>query len=211
MQEVVHGLIEEEMERMEPRDYVADRPLPTMRLNRDSIVQAELDRVAAKKPMPPLDLSRYAVEPPSGSDAEDPEKWKSAIANACAQIEHQHTRYVGAQVRASFRSKGCSLLCLAWTSCLRRLMNLELLQNLGSAPWLGSNKFLEDSNLYLHSVAEAARSESDSINAKRKGMQEEVSSKLWMLERRRVEAADKNFQIAMACRDLERDAKRLKA
>lgn len=43
------------------RDYLADRPLPEVSFERSVFLKHELERIAAGKPMEPLDEARYVV------------------------------------------------------------------------------------------------------------------------------------------------------
>jgi len=54
------------------------------------LLKSEFERVAANRPLPPLDTLRYNLPAPSSS-ATDAE-WKAALDNANAQLQHQRIR-----------------------------------------------------------------------------------------------------------------------
>ncbi|CAN0374949.1 unnamed protein product [Discosporangium mesarthrocarpum] len=114
IQQIVHSLIEEEMAAFDPPDYLAGRPAPKLRFG-SPLLKSEWERMVAGVPMKTMDTSRYDLQPPRGSAAEDEKAWREAVNNARAQTEHQ----------------------------LNRLLNLELLQNYGSNVWLEHNKATE--------------------------------------------------------------------
>ena len=49
-------------------------------------------RVCDGQPMPKIDTSRYALDPPPPAQQTDPEAWRRAVQNAQSQLEHQNTR-----------------------------------------------------------------------------------------------------------------------
>lgn len=65
--------------------------------------------------MPPVDASRYRLDPPSAAHKADPAAWKSAVDNAHSQLEHQGLR----------------------------ILNLELLLKYGPNSWRAQNQGLD--------------------------------------------------------------------
>jgi pre-mRNA-splicing factor SPF27 len=57
------------------------------------LLAAELARVEAHQPLPPLDTVRYQLPAPTSSPGTD-EEWREALRNAHAQLEHQRLRFV---------------------------------------------------------------------------------------------------------------------
>lgn len=57
------------------------------------MLQAEMARVEAQQPIPPIDTSRYQLPGPTTTPATE-EDWEAALKNAHAQLEHQRLRYV---------------------------------------------------------------------------------------------------------------------
>ena len=94
-------------------------------------------RVKAKLPMPPLDNTRFRLEPPSLLKRNDYGEWKKAVDNAHSQLEHQYTRILnlelmlkyGDKVRGggSRRTPVCvKLLCCTWICICFQLLTSTL-------------------------------------------------------------------------------------
>ncbi|KAG5177711.1 Pre-mRNA-splicing factor SPF27 [Tribonema minus] len=183
-QEVVHGLIEEEMARFRPKEYLRDRAIGHYNLafKKGSILAAELARVSKGVPMAALDQTRYEVRAPDGAKAEDLGAWRDAVRNAKAQLGHQYNRQ----------------------------LNLELLGNYGANAWLHHNKALAGMESNMVATGKRLRDEADNINAQRQEAQTGLGQKLWHLDRQRVETADKNLQIALANAALQQQLKKYK-
>ena len=106
MQGVVQQLIREEMRRFTPPNYLESHPTlsKSYELNfaKSSFLQHELERVAKGKAIQELDVSRYKLERPSGTQDSDVEAWKAARDNAQAQLEHQHTRIMNLELMSKY-------------------------------------------------------------------------------------------------------------
>lgn len=61
------------------------------------LLQAEIQRVEAREPLPPLDTIRYQLPAPTSAEPTD-EEWQDALKNAYAQQEHQVVRCVSSSV-----------------------------------------------------------------------------------------------------------------
>ncbi|CAM9867911.1 unnamed protein product, partial [Phaeothamnion confervicola] len=162
-------MIREEMERMAPRDYLQGRHAAKSRL-RSPLLLAEMARLAAGKPMAPMDVARYEVPPPAAGLKNDLQEWRKSVANARAQLEHQSNR----------------------------LLNLELLQNLGAQGRLAHNAALEAAADALEARAQRAHAAGESVNVARRTAQEAAAPTLFNLTATRQAAARKNLQIAVA-------------
>lgn len=82
-----------------PADYLASLPPPPPSSLADRpLAAAELARVASGQPLPPLDASRFRLDPPPASRWSDPGAWRAALDNARAQLEHQHTRLLNLEL-----------------------------------------------------------------------------------------------------------------
>lgn len=55
------------------------------------MLQAEIARVEANEPIPPIDTTRYQLPGPMTTPASE-EDWQAAVKNAHAQLEHQRLR-----------------------------------------------------------------------------------------------------------------------
>jgi hypothetical protein len=92
---VICRMVEEEMKKFEPTDYIASLPpVPAVSFEEGSHLRAEWDRVAADESskMQAVDETRYACRPPEGKDAKKEENWLAAIRAANTQLEHTAVR-----------------------------------------------------------------------------------------------------------------------
>ena len=191
VQKRVNSLIEAEMAAMPPRDYLSHRPLPRLHLlgtaadpesAGPSIALGELQRLTEGRPSVPLDRSRYNVDPPEGALRREPQAWRTALSNCRAQLEHQQNQ----------------------------LVNLELLQNFGSAAWLQHNRDLARMRDALVGAAHEDSAANEALNLKRKMAQQEAAPEITRLNADYSETIAKNQQIETACALLKVDIKRLK-
>lgn len=114
---------------------------------------AELQRVGASQPLPPLDLSRYeAQEPPASSG--DPADVLGALSDA--------------YVSASYLDA--------------RAQNLGLLDKWGKNAWLIGNHEMEAELRQLEEELAATKKEIDIVNLERRRRQEEVKGEVELLE-----------------------------
>ena len=60
-------------------------------MQKNPLLEAELARVEARQPLPPLDTTRYQLPAPTSTPASE-EEWRAALDNARAQLEHQRLR-----------------------------------------------------------------------------------------------------------------------
>ena len=91
-----------------PEDYLAELPpardLDPSRLS--SLIRAELLRVSEGRPMPPLDASRYRLDPPPPDRRGDAGAWRACLDNArAARAPGEPGRQPRA--RAAVRGEGC--------------------------------------------------------------------------------------------------------
>jgi hypothetical protein len=91
MKEKVDLLIEQEMRKISKKDRV-HLPKDITLFKDDKILSSEWARISKQQPMPPLEISRYEVAPPSGKDKQSVEAWEAAINNSKAQLEAQTLR-----------------------------------------------------------------------------------------------------------------------
>jgi len=193
VQAAVSELIEDEMNAMpDDTDYLAHRPLPALRLldggagagagERGALVAAELSRIAAARPLAPLDDARYKASAPAEESAAEPKAWEAALDNARAQLEHQRAR----------------------------LLNLELMTAYGDAAHAQHASDLGALCDSAAAAVRAAVKTNDSINLKRKAAQEAVVPTLRRHEGDAAALQAKNQSIEYACAQLERDVKRLR-
>jgi pre-mRNA-splicing factor SPF27 len=75
-----------------PADYLAALP-PAPASTLPPLAAGEVARAAAgAPPLPPLDTTRFRLDPPPAGRRGDPGAWRGALDNARAQLEHQHNR-----------------------------------------------------------------------------------------------------------------------
>lgn len=185
---IVRGLIEEELKNSDkkPEDYLSELPdLPQSRLESDALLQAELARVGRGEELEALDLTRYNLEAPSGSQKNDLEAWRKALDNAYSQREHQYTR----------------------------LLNLELMLKYAAQAYRASNEELSEHVDRLQKTLDEIRSTIEQTNAERKLQQVAAGRELNDLQNEYWALLQKNKELDLACRlgdaELEQHTKSL--
>lgn len=139
-EDAVNDLIEAEMSRFSPPDYLTKYPKPKLDFENSVFLKKEFARISEGKPIQPIDLARLELQPPPTNRTNDPVAWKEALNNAHAQLEHQYLR----------------------------LQNLELLQEYGANAWIHYNKYLEGTQNRFAYDASAIKQEVENINKQRK-------------------------------------------
>ncbi|KAJ2525875.1 Pre-mRNA-splicing factor SPF27, partial [Coemansia sp. RSA 1933] len=97
--QTVLQMVQDEMSTMAPPELPRDS---TSLFKGKEILRKEYERVRSGTPLPAFDVSRYKLEPPSGSCAENVDEWKRACDNAAAQLEHQDIRLVNLELLQQF-------------------------------------------------------------------------------------------------------------
>lgn len=182
----VDKLIEEEMRRStkQPADYVKELPpVPPARFGGHTMLQQEYERVRATQPMPPLDVTRYRLDPPPQNKANDYSAWLAASNNAHAQLEHQ----------------------------LGRIANLELLLRFGANAWRAQVAFDEGLLKQSEATLQGLRKSIDQLNRERKLQQQAAGAELRVLEDQYYSALRKNLEISAACQAIEEEMALLQA
>ncbi|KAG0229689.1 hypothetical protein BGW42_001396 [Actinomortierella wolfii] len=200
----VEKLIAAEMKRM-PKPKDASSLYPDIDLFKDNeLILQELERVRKGKPMDPLDLTRYQLQPPSSTAPSDTtasssipdaisgvseelpegrETWKAAVANANAQLEHQQ----------------------------QRLVNLELLQKYGANAWNIHNYQLEYQLSQLRQHVDSKRHLVNELNKQRKRDQLDAAETLQRLERQWADLVSATLQVDVAAASLQQELDLLRA
>jgi|TARA_B110000208_G_scaffold180379_1_gene229994 pre-mRNA-splicing factor SPF27 len=193
---MARGLIEAEMRAFPSPDYFANFPAPTLSFaaaasssseGSDSgsggFLASELVRVAASKPLPPLDVAeRYRVAPPPRQLQGDANAWRQATRVAERVLGHQRVR----------------------------ILNLELAQAHGADAWRWYISNLEAEVARRTEEVGAARDGVDDVNKKRKVEQMAAGPKLHALRSEWWVLADKTAQIETGCALLEHASKRIR-
>ena len=196
MKDTITLLIEEEMATFDPPDYLASRPLSSLKsfqrskqhINQE-MYEHEMDRIANGQPLQAIDLknkqfltSTKGLKRPSGSLENDVHAWKSAI-NKVKIVNEQQENY---------------------------MLNLDLLNTYGANTWRKYLSSLEDDKNMTQKRFEAIGKSEEHINLARKVMQEEINSKLYSLIRKRDELVYGNLETGIAAYEVGREVKRLK-
>lgn len=93
----VQALVQQELQSMRREGITAERymkqeeeeQLPRLS---SPLLQQEMQRVAAQRPMDRLDASRYSLAPPDGQMQEDVQAWRKAISQVKSTAAHQSNR-----------------------------------------------------------------------------------------------------------------------
>ncbi|KAG7099487.1 hypothetical protein E1B28_001334 [Marasmius oreades] len=155
-------------------------PPPFELFANNPLLKAELERVEAHQPFPPLDTVRYQLPAPISNPAAEGE-WAAALNNARAQLEHQRIRQT----------------------------NLTLLQNYGSNAWRIQNYLLEETAKNIEKTLEDLTQLTTDVNRERKNTQTKLGSQLTSLETRWTELISGILQIEMANVALDAEVDRL--
>eukprot|EP01138_Halocafeteria_seosinensis_P007011 gb/GECG01007169.1/.p1 GENE.gb/GECG01007169.1/~~gb/GECG01007169.1/.p1 ORF type:complete len:258 (+),score=45.86 gb/GECG01007169.1/:1-774(+) len=194
MAEYVDGLVQQEMDTMAReenislKDYEARLPAypSTREMESNPLIKNEMDRIARNEPMPQLDMSRYEPDkqaPQTEKEKNDPDAWQHSIDRLKTQLE----------------------------SKLIEHLNLELVNKYGADGFKRNADTIEQiKNRYQHELEEI-RKRSDILNKRRKRKQEEAAPRLQTLYRRWMETVDTNFHTELACLDMEKQVKRMRA
>lgn len=177
-------LIKEELKHStkKPSDYLASfAPMPKSSFQGHPLLQHEIERVKAGKPMDPLDTSRFLLNPPATNKQNDFAAWRKVTDNAHSQLEHQYNR----------------------------LTNLELLLRFGPNARRVHIKSLEGHIARLKAEVEQLQQKKDSINRQRKLSQTADGQALQHMEQEYRMLISKNLDIDAACQALQREVLQL--
>ncbi|WIA40065.1 hypothetical protein OEZ86_013482 [Tetradesmus obliquus] len=205
----VDKLIEEEMRRStkRPADYVKELPpVPPARFGGHTMLQQEYERVRATQPMPPLDVTRYRLDPPPQNKANDYSAWLAASINAHAQpaLNNKANDY-SAWLAASNNAHA------QLEHQLGRIANLELLLRFGANAWRAQVAFDEGLLKQSEATLQGLRKSIDQLNRERKLQQQAAGAELRVLEDQYYSALRKNLEISAACQAIEEEMALLQA
>mmetsp|Transcript_4292 Transcript_4292/g.6602 ORF Transcript_4292/g.6602 Transcript_4292/m.6602 type:complete len:209 (-) Transcript_4292:33-659(-) len=172
----VDKLIQDEMKTFTRPNYLASLPAPPFDFKESIFVQTELERIKAGQPMAVLDTSRYQIEQPPPNKKNDIQAWKQCVANAQAQLEHQHLR----------------------------LLNLELMNKYGANCWKVINSITENAAKQFEANFKKCRERIDQTNRERSAEQIPLGQELDTLEFEWQTLVQKTLEIDTACYLLER-------
>ena len=131
--------------------------------------------MAAGRPLPTLDMSKYEAPEPPANRQKNVGEWREAVANAEAQLEQQEVR----------------------------LMNLELLNKYAANVWVRHNATAEATKQRTQLALNAYREEITKVNQQRKDEQLSAGKSLHHLKMQWYELVAKNRLIEADCARLE--------
>ncbi|EDR16064.1 uncharacterized protein LACBIDRAFT_301771 [Laccaria bicolor S238N-H82] len=174
--------VDREMARelVQPTSLHPNVPPPIQLFSNNPLLKAELQRVEASQPFPPLDSLRYQLPAPTSTPGTIQE-WKEALDNAHAQLQHQRIRQ----------------------------NNLALLQTYGPNAWRIQNYLLEETKKQTEKAAEELVQLTVEVNRDRKNTQDRFGKQLTQLETRWTELISSVLQIEMANVALDAEINRL--
>eukprot|EP01060_Flectonema_neradi_P007697 TRINITY_DN15404_c0_g1_i2.p1 TRINITY_DN15404_c0_g1~~TRINITY_DN15404_c0_g1_i2.p1 ORF type:complete len:203 (+),score=37.00 TRINITY_DN15404_c0_g1_i2:49-657(+) len=178
MRTYIEGLIEEEMSRFEPGDYLLDMPMPHVEVS--TMIKDEMERVAAGRACVPLDRSRFDLSHPAKEDENNAMAWNKCIANAKAQYNHQ----------------------------IIRQQNLDLLSTYGKDTWLETNKNIIAMGNQLDTEIEAAKKKIQELNQYRRHKQKRAASRLNQHEAQSKDYLMRNALLETELHRLDHEIKR---
>ena len=88
-------------------------------VQKNPLLQAEIERVEKHEAFPPLDSIRYQLPAPTAPGTD--EEWESALDNAKAQLEHQRLRYEVAfdlTCYSLFQTRQLDFVADIWGQCM---------------------------------------------------------------------------------------------
>ncbi|KAI6159623.1 breast carcinoma amplified sequence 2, partial [Pisolithus thermaeus] len=156
-------------------------PPPYELFKNNPMLAAELARVEAHQPLPPLDTIRYQLPAPTATPGTDDE-WQAALRNAHAQLEHQRIRHT----------------------------NLALLQSYGANAWRIHNYRLEEAAKQAEKALEELKEKTVELNRERKNTQTGYGAQLTALETRWTELLSNILQVEMANVALDAEVSRIR-
>lgn len=182
----VDRLIEEELSRgnRKPSDFLKEMPpVPPSTFDGHPLLATEYERVKSKTEMPPLDSTRYMLNPPGQTRRNDVGEWKRSLDNASAQLEHQYLR----------------------------ILNLELMLKYGDKVWRAQTQLDESLvHQYEAELAETKRKITQ-LNTERKLQQTAAGLELRKIEEEYYALVQKNFEIETASSRLDDEITSLSA
>jgi len=178
----VKALIEEEMGRFEPRDYLASLPQPELPLLSSEHMQAMFARVEAGQPMTGIDVSKYKVEAPQGNNSQDHGAWRKAAENIHMQLEYNRLR----------------------------MSNLELLERWGNKAWIAHSYTVRACESILANDAGELRAVREEVNKKRKLDQVSCGNELRKLSLELEQYQRDNTEVERALHDVEAEVRLMK-
>jgi len=171
------ALVEEETRRYRPtKNYLEHLPVAEFSAFETEIMKAEFERLSHRQPMEMLNMKRYELPQPPSGKLNDLSAWKECVDNSIAQLEHQASR----------------------------ISNLELLSEFGSAAWKSHNETLVHMVEIQQKQLVETRRRIQEINWQRKRDQTAAGEKLKTLEDSWVGLVSKNYEIEIACAELEK-------
>mmetsp|Transcript_39256 Transcript_39256/g.116308 ORF Transcript_39256/g.116308 Transcript_39256/m.116308 type:complete len:255 (+) Transcript_39256:77-841(+) len=178
----VKALIDEEMTQFEPRDYLASLPAPDLPLLGGEFYGQEWSRIDAGEKFSGVDITKYAVEAPTGPLAQDDGAWSKAAEGVNTQLEYNR---------------------------LRRT-NLEMLERWGKKAWIAHSMVTRAGETVLSKEAAALRASREEVNKKRKLDQVSCGNELRKLGYELEQYMVDNISAVKAVQEMESGVQRLR-
>ena len=173
-------LVRAEMDTFTPPDYLGG--IAEVDLGLSKLVQQEIERIERGEELPSISMDRYRLPQPSTEQQGSETAWRSALDNAHAQLEHQHSR----------------------------ILNLELAKKFGTNAWRAHVNTLSSMQRTAERELSAKRRQCEELNVRRKTVQRQQGELITRLTRKRRELVGKNFALNRAIAEVEREVKRLR-
>ncbi|KAI9555530.1 Pre-mR-splicing factor SPF27 [Daphnia sinensis] len=177
LREAALALVDEETRRYRPtKNYLEHLPPLELSSFETPLMKTEFERLSQKKPMDVLSMKRYELPPPSAGRLNDLQAWIECVDNSMAQLEHQTTR----------------------------ILNLELMSEYGCESWRIYNTVLSQMISQSQKQLQELKKQIQDVNWARKKDQTEVGDKIKHLEATWFGLITKNYEIELACAEIER-------
>lgn len=178
----VKDVIDQEMAHFEPRDYLANLPMPDLPLINSDRFQTEFARIEAGEAMGGVDVDRYRVEEPQGENAKDHAPWRRAARAANMQLEYNRLR----------------------------LVNLEMLEKWGGKAWIAHAAVARNMEQSVVSEAASVKAACEDVNKKRKLSHMSCGNELRRLANELERYRADNAEVQRGLLVVEAEAERLR-
>jgi len=181
MKEAAQALVREELKAMKAEGLTLESyktklpPMPEISSEGRQMTEVEMKRIASKRKMETLDMTRYEVPQPEEGKKNNIKEWNKCVDNARAQSEHGRNR----------------------------LDNLELMNAYGSQAWKGYTETLDKITGSYEKELSQLKEKVQDVNWQRKTEQIAAGEELLGLHTQWGQLISKNYEIELACQQLE--------
>lgn len=181
VKEAAQAMVREELKAMRAEGITSATyearlpPMPQISTQGRDMTETAMKRIASKRKMEQLDMTRYEVPQPSAAKKNNIGEWSKCVDNARAQSEHSRNR----------------------------LDNLELMNAYGSQAWKGFTESLDKSAEGHEKELKTLKEQVQDVNWQRKTEQVAAGEELMGLSTQWGQLISKNYEIELACKQLE--------